>query len=174
MEKRNSKLFDNILYTTRFRNHGRIFRRLSSGDCVWLAGWHNPTIEYLLVTPSSLVHVGVQVDVELNHWGLIALFGVSHRTWPASSRVRRWCNSNKLQQELITQRNSHVAGGQVPTCSKFTADKLDSYSKIVFDYIRYGVKYISVIDPYLKYRSCLNSFEEIKFNRCKPFPQFIH
>ena len=41
-------------------------------------------------------------------------------------------------------------------------------------YIRYGVKYISLIDPYLKYRSCLNSFEEIKFNTCKPFPQFIH
>ena len=41
-------------------------------------------------------------------------------------------------------------------------------------YIRYGAKYISVIDPYLKYRSCLNSFEEIKFNRCKLFPQFIH
>ena len=37
-----------------------------------------------------------------------------------------WC------QELITPRNSHVAGAQVSTCSKFTADKLDSYSKIVF------------------------------------------
>ena len=27
-------------------------------------------------------------------------------------------------------------------------------------YIRYGVKYTSVINRYLKYRSCLRSFEE--------------
>ena len=33
---------------------------------------------------------------------------------------------HELYQELITPRNSHVAGAQVPTCSKFTADKLDS------------------------------------------------
>ena len=48
------------------------------------------------------------------------------------------------------------------------------FKDIFLYYIRYGVKYISVIDPYLKYMSCLNSFEEIKFNRCKPFPQLIH
>ena len=39
---------------------------------------------------------------------------------------------NRSGQELITPRNSHVTGAQVPTCLKFTADKLDSYSKIVF------------------------------------------
>ena len=30
-------------------------------------------------------------------------------------------------------------------------------------YIRYGVKYTSLINPYLKY-SCLRSFEEIQIN----------
>ena len=29
-------------------------------------------------------------------------------------------------------------------------------------YIRYGVKYTSVINPYLKYRDCLHIFEEIE------------
>ena len=29
-------------------------------------------------------------------------------------------------------------------------------------YIRYGVKYTSLINPYLKYRSCLRSFEKIQ------------
>ena len=29
-------------------------------------------------------------------------------------------------------------------------------------YIKYGVKYTSVINPYLKYRSCLSNIEEIQ------------
>ena len=32
-------------------------------------------------------------------------------------------------------------------------------------YIRYGVKYNSVINPYLNYRSCLSSFEEIQIKQ---------
>ena len=46
--------------------------------------------------------------------------------------LSRYELSNGWHQELITPRNSQVTGAQVPTCLKFTADKLDSYSEIVF------------------------------------------
>ena len=89
-------------------------------------------------------------------------------------KIAIWISRYVSYQELITPRNSHVAGAQVPTCSKFTADKLDSYSKIVFILYQIWCKIYSCNWPLLKIHECLNNFEEIKFNSCKPFPQLIH
>ena len=60
-----------------------------------------------------------------------------------------------LSHEL-RHRNSNVTVAQVPTCSKFTATKLANYSKIVFALYQLWCKI------YLKYRSCLRSYQEIQ------------
>ena len=97
----------------------------------WPAAWWHWGSAWAIIDLSSMKYCDIHlraiahemIKLSIRNIGLQITIRVAS---PMGQRV------DHLYQELITPRNSHVAGAQVPTCSKFTATKLDSYSKIVF------------------------------------------